>query len=77
MSETPRQRQVRIAVEAYEFTASGRAMVRDMDEVRAGRDEGVEREQVCRDCSFVFRTKMPDKGTKWTSLCQSCLVNEL
>jgi hypothetical protein len=30
----------------------------------------------CRSCQTVFETRLPDRGTKWTQLCDACLRGE-
>lgn len=74
---TPRERQVAKAVADYDFHASARAMVNEMDEAVAERDGEPLFLRECRDCGFEFRTRTKNTGSKWTSLCPSCLQDEL
>lgn len=76
--KTPRELQVEQAVLEFEFYASAQAAVNEMDEERAKREPESEiLERVCRECSYLFSTRQPDKGTKWTQLCPSCLQDHL
>lgn len=77
MSETPRQRQVRIALEDFEFYASGRQAVREIDEVVAAREGAEVMERECRLCGITFTTRLPATGTKWTQSCPWCLQDEI